>query len=767
MCYSIIPQWRVLSPGAEYNSAPPPKILNLNFGKIIYLFILSFFMPGITSSQTDTLVCDNGGFEEGFKYYTAAYAYYQKGSNDCFPFIDSAKTIPSVFTQINVPAFRRFTLMTGGNDPLTGNSRTKFGQHSLLLNNLYSHVSDDICDTYRDINKIIKRFRVTESTRNFAVWFSVVLELPSGHDDSQPYFNITCDKAPSNDFCFDAESVSSCKEGNPGDSCIIDGSYVAINWTCHKIYIPEDQIGSIATLEISAADCGCGAHFGYAYIDGICEACDDLTLGSGTITKDPYNPVTGIGMEDFSCAGDTLTICGSYTTPLLCNIYTLDSFNVPFFNVIDKSINQVNKTFCFSILRTEFQSQSCRDLYVQLFFKYGGARLPAINSNLINICASNFKKATIEVDVSNCYKNSNDNNYSDDYYFVTATINCPSNLQWKIERLFDDPYSGETGLYPLRTGYGSTEINLYEFLIQEGSWKLIFTAGYCTDTIQITPPYYCSGCNQLSQAKISNVTCHNSNTWSYDLTVGGTPPQGSYYKINGEFIGKDFGQSYTINAGNISQNCIDLVIHYYLNDLNICDATLKICPPKPCTDNANCNYEAYIESLNCLNNGTYSINFITKNGGFPCFKAIGTNTNSSGSFANPLGPFNEDVTITLLACTTPSDCSCTNTNCYKMFFIDKPDDCPREPEGRTKNNNIQEQDEIFVLPNPVNTSEFLIRSKLVTTNLEIYNSSGVLLKKLQFNGSEFRTHFDYSQGVYYLRYINSKGKVQSLKIIKL
>jgi len=66
-------------------------------------------MPGITSSQTDTLVCDNGGFEEGFKYYTAAYAYYQKGSNDCFPFIDSAKTIPSVFTQINVPAFRRFT----------------------------------------------------------------------------------------------------------------------------------------------------------------------------------------------------------------------------------------------------------------------------------------------------------------------------------------------------------------------------------------------------------------------------------------------------------------------------------------------------------------------------------------------------------------------------------------------------------------------------------------------------------------------------------
>lgn len=86
---------------------------------------------------------------------------------------------------------------------------------------------------------------------------------------------------------------------------------------------------------------------------------------------------------------------------------------------------------------------------------------------MINICASNFKKATIEVDVSNCYKNSNDNNYSDDYYFVTATINCPSNLQWKIERLFDDPYSGETGLYPLRTGYGSTEINLYEFLIQE------------------------------------------------------------------------------------------------------------------------------------------------------------------------------------------------------------------------------------------------------------------------------------------------------------
>lgn len=102
-----------------------------------------------------------------------------------------------------------------------------------------------------------------------------------------------------------------------------------------------------------------------------------------------------------------------------------------------------------------------------------------------------------------------------------------------------------------------------------------------------------------------------------------------------------------------------------------------------------------------------------------------------------------------------------------MYFVDKPDNCPRDPEGRTNYNEQIIQDELTVIPNPVNSDEFVIKSKLNTTDFEIYNSSGSLIKSLRFEGHEYKMSFNYIQGVYYLKYFDSLGTTRSIKIIKL
>jgi len=140
--------------------------------------------PFESNGQTDTLICDNGGFEDGFLYWEGFHAMYRGGGNSCNPHLTNGN--PSPWILDTLPAYRRFEIVTNGVDPLVGIQRTKFGNKALLINNQYGNKYD--CQYEGDANKIVKRFKVTQENLKISIWFAVVLEQPQGHYDNQPFF---------------------------------------------------------------------------------------------------------------------------------------------------------------------------------------------------------------------------------------------------------------------------------------------------------------------------------------------------------------------------------------------------------------------------------------------------------------------------------------------------------------------------------------------------------------------------------------------------
>lgn len=744
-------------------------------------------LPGISNSQV-TLICDNGGFEDGFLNYFGFRSDYINGSSTCTPLYGGQ---PLNYIPLTMPLTHRFAIMTAGFDPVVNVTQTKFGNKSLLLNSYCSHLGN--CSHNRDVNMLKKIFLVTEENRNFTVWFSAVLENPAGHTDQQPFFSIRCDLAASDDLCFDGISFPSnlssrglilCNSHD--EDCYEEGDYVRYtDWACHRVHIPEDQVGQVATLEIIAADCGQGGHFGYVYIDGICEECENSSYGSGK-----FNPKTEI---EVSCDGDSITIKGSYTTPTINGGYSiLDTITVPGFNIYGLNINTSTKTFSFKIVKTDFQSPNgtCRDVIAYLKFKNAsGDFLPDVPTNAVEICDSDFGLPEVEIMIGECNRNHPTNNvFSDDYYYVSFTISNADNRHWELERLMDDPYPDESGRYFLKTdGYGNGTYNLGPFLIQEGSWVLTLFYGGCNDTFQIVPPDYCSGCSQLSMMKISNIQCNpTTGIWSYDIFIPGPiPPTGDCYVLAN--MNRYFNTLYTIEVGQVAnQNCINPTIEYKSNCMNIlptCTARLDICPPKPCDNGnyGNCDLEAYFDGINCIDDGNgdyiYTVEFNVRWAAYPCYRTFipGSTFIEQGQFNNPLGPFTDPPEsgriFVIYSCggAIPYSCECPNIGCYKVFKIRRPDDClGREEFGNTTSRSkVMKAHEVEVHPNPVSSDEWIIRSTLNRTEFDIFNASGKHILSGLFNGSEHYFYHSLPGGLYLLRYKNAKGKFAALKFVKL
>ena len=765
MCNSIIPQWRVLSPGAEYNSAPP-KILNFNFGTVIYLFILSFFMPGITSSQTDTLVCDNGGFESGFTYYTGSVAQFDFGSLSCLPI--NTGLGQSTWTPYVLPAYHRFEIVASGTDALAGISKTKFGGNSLLLNNKLEHVVFDPYETHRDINKIIKRFKVTEETKDFTVWLAVVFENPqTEHYDAQPFFHITCDLAPNYDLCFDA-SILKCEE-DLEDTCELAPVDV-LDWSCHNIRIPEEYIGEIATLEISVADCGKGEHFGYAYIDGICETCDSSSFGSGSLFDWPIDS-TGLGINYKSCEGDTIIVCGSYTIPNVCGLWNLDSIDIPDFTIYNLEIDTSSRTFCFELPKSNFTTSDCRNLFAVFYFKYGTYSLPPVYSNTIDICPDDYKSFEISVVTGSCQNNGTSVNMSDDYYYVQVTLGNVDQDTFSFERILSDPYPNESGEYLILRDTGNGTFNLGPFFIQEGEWDLVGNIKYCTDTFHIVPPNYCSGCSTLRGAKVFDIGCDNStnpNTWSFKLNVSNPGQGASYYTL--DFTGSthyNFDSDYTFSGLPRSTRCKSITLTHGINQQ--CITNFIICPPKPC--NSQCNIEAYLLDVYCNGGGTeYYFNLRAgASSSNICCNAYGLNTHTNSCFLLPngaFGPFDEDIELTLIPSAT-STCNCNTPSCYKTIYIPFPD-CNNLDFRSVKGSSQSVQKlELEVIPNPVHNDIIRIHSSLLKTEFQLLELSGEVLFSGKFESKNYDLKVSIPSGVYIIKYSDDLGKVKAIKFIKL
>lgn len=740
--------------------------------KISSILIISFLFPVKCSGQTDTSICDNGGFESNFLYYFGEDAYYDGGSDSCTP---TYFNIPVTWNSSTLPEFRRFEIVNSGVDSLVGIAKTKFGDKSALINNRYGH-SSPICQGHHDVNKLIKRFKVTEENRDFTVWYAAVLENPAFHVNSQPFFSIKCDLAPESDLCFDA-SIISC-ENEYNDSICIYSEIDAINWTCHRIKIPKNKVDSIATLEVIAADCGCGEHFGYAYIDGICEVCEGSALGSIQLYDDiNCNNETGIIYS--SCDGDVITVCGTYTLPKVCGNWGIDSIKAPGFTISNLDINEGDSTFCFDLNISNFPEDSCRELYVVAYFSSNLSNTSQPSSNSIEICHEDFEKYSVDVTRGICQDNETDELLSDDYYYVRVVLSANCSDSWTMTRQLDDPYPDESGSYIIKTGTGPDTIDLGPILIQEGNWDLTVNINGCIFVNSITPPAFCSGCDKFYRTMISNLSCDDHGTvstsddsWTFDIKVLGDPTK--YYTIDPSSTQYYYNSNYTISAGLIGLECISIELRDGV--INNCISNLIVCPPKPCSE--NCEIESYVQDVKCEIEEEEEVfyaylNLIGAGLAYYCYESFaisdpgntGNENYYTGSFSDPLGPFTEDVYVIFYLCSS-SACTCDKT-CFKILYIPKPecDSLSYRIKG-PGNRIINLSDDLMVIPNPVYRNEFIISSNIEGTDFEILSSSGNIIQVGKLIKGEQRIKMEIPSGVYFIRYKSGQGIIKYKKVIK-
>ena len=739
--------------------------------KLIYVLTLAIFYLSSTQlnmiyAQTNT-VCDNGGFEQDFLYYNGYISTYSYGSDSCVP-IAKGDT-PIVYVPTALPTTRRFEIVNSSIDSLVGIQKVKFGSKALRINSQYGH--NVVCSGNFGVDKIVKQFTVTKENRNFTVWYAVVLENPTivPHDNEQPFFNIKCDLAPADDLCFDA-AILMC-DGNYTDS-ICGNSYEpldVLDWTCHRIRIPKSEIGKIATLEIIVADCGKGEHFGYAYIDGICEDCDSSALGS--ITLDTINA---------SCSLTETSVCGHYTIPDICNQnWRLDSIIVPGYDIANLIIDTVNKTFCFDFLYSNFGPQDdCLEIYTEAYFSDGNNALPVQNSNAIDVCKVNYGYIDSLI-VSQCYDNGTSSNISDDYYFVTINIRNAIGLDWNIYRKLLDPYPNESGHYILDYGTGDATLTFGPFLIQEGSWNAEITVdSTCYYELLVTPPDYCGNCSEFYEVVIDNIQCISGSPdkWSFDIMVPGT---GVYYLVGSGTSGSPYDRgtanTYTITISDVSSGCEEYTIKNL--PINGCISYFTVCPPKPCS--VTCNIEARVESQTCsYSNGVVSyyiqLDVSDNSGKFKCYIATDKIPNILSQGALPpsqsIGPFTEEIYLTIYLCSN-ADCTtgCTSPNCFKSIYVPKPDitRC-NQPLilGTSPVEDIQKK-EVMVIPNPIQNDELILKSDLERTSFEVYSLDGQIIHRDSFAGVKYIHKLALKSGIYILRYSRSNGESSSLKFVKM
>ena len=721
----------------------------------------------VTQSANKSMieVCDNGGFEQDFLHYDGYVATYYEGSNDCIPvdvFGQNVAYVPAV-----LPTTRRFEIVTPGPDPLVGIDQTKFGNKALQINSRYGHLSQ--CSGNFGIDRIVKEFVVTEATRSFTVWYAVVLENPSGHDNQQPFLNIKCDLDPANELCFDADFIDCA--GSYMDSTCMDFEPIidVLDWTCHRFNIPKSEIGNTATLELIVADCGQGAHFGYAYFDGICEACSGSALGWVELDS----------IDSYSCIGDTIRICGTYGPPDICNDeWWLKSLDIPGYQIENLTIDTVGHTFCFDFPISNFGFEDCLDVYAVAVFTNGIFDLPPQVSNAIEICKDDYTSSTYDIVVGSCQDNTPaggipDNNISDDYYYVYLDLMHQPGDDWLIERQLYDPYPNEIDTRAIAGGFGSTFLTLGPFKIQEGAWKLIITfAPDCVYEEDIIPPPYCSGCDEFEQIKISNVQCYANDTWSFDIYVP-SPQPGTFTLFPGMPSGYSYNTTHTIQAGPIMPTCISYTLTTTTG--GICNSTFIVCPPKPCS--SPCYLDVYVEDIPCekdlFNNITYwvQLEVYKPQGKFLCYEATGSSFQISGPLPGSqlVGPFTEDIILTIYLCDDPN-CAmgCTVEECFKTIYVPVPD-CNQYSNliSGSRDADVVAPQEVKVYPNPLRSDELILGSTMPITDFEIYDTFGKRYRNDEFTGEEYRIKFDEPPGLYFLRYKISKNKFALIKIIKL
>lgn len=206
------------------------------------------------------------------------------------------------------------SIMTGaGNDPYGGFPLVyPGGNFSLRLGN-------DALNGEAD--RIEQTFQVSASNANFSYKYAVVFEDPNHPTNQQPFFQVemvdSLNAAIPCTFYYVAAG-----SGIPGFFNSPTTGVIYKPWSTVLVDLTP-YIGQSITIRFSTYDCSLGGHFGYAYIDGVCQSFS--SGGSATVCAGASTTFCApTGVDSYTWNGPGLTNfvdqCGTTTAP---GIYTV------------------------------------------------------------------------------------------------------------------------------------------------------------------------------------------------------------------------------------------------------------------------------------------------------------------------------------------------------------------------------------------------------------------------------------------------------------
>lgn len=190
-------------------------------------------------------------------------------------------------------------------------------------------------------------------------------------------------------------------------------SYVTLytaNWQSGYLDISAIPNNEEFTVEFMASRCGLGGHFGYMYVDDICQLRSTENL-QGSVELEPQNKV---------CSTLPITVCGNYTLPnsggisstvkkITLNVYNSNAVSV-FTTSTTSSLDTSNKKFCFILKTTDFPNTTNANynIGVQVDYDITGSS-----------CSGTTFNSAVDPDA----------NAGWDISFLNCTTNCDINVQ--------------------------------------------------------------------------------------------------------------------------------------------------------------------------------------------------------------------------------------------------------------------------------------------------------------------------------------------------
>ena len=179
---------------------------------------------------------------------------------------------------------------SGYTDPIINNLPLFGGGAGMYLVRLGN--SDDGAEAER----LTYCFEVTDCNSNLYFNYRVMFEDPNHSDSEQPYFQYTIKDETANVQIEQFKKISNDNDDffmelvRPGNADVL-----YVDWTCVDIDLSA-IVGHEVCVEFITADCSEGGHFGYAYIDDLCNSFEDIS------------PFINLDIDEIVCANESIII---------------------------------------------------------------------------------------------------------------------------------------------------------------------------------------------------------------------------------------------------------------------------------------------------------------------------------------------------------------------------------------------------------------------------------------------------------------------------